>query len=448
MNLRFCSPGRMLPYIFYLALAFVLLLCWRPAHAQQNANRVKPMQVGDQVPDVLIKRIENYKTSEAQISDFNGKLLVLDFWASWCGACISMLPRIDSLQRQFDDKIQILPVAYQSSEVINDFLDRYQKKRGGRIVLPEVMSDTLLHALFPHTYLPHYVWISTEGKVLSITGMEEMTAENIQKVLDGQANTIRQKVDGKAIAYDTKKPLFINGNGGDGKNIVYHSVLSGYTDGLVNSGYTIMDDSIEVRIGFRNTTLQSMFQVAYSDNGYLGKNRVILNVNTPSKLTSTLTGQSYNDWRKQGNAFCYEVKMPPHRRKEAHEIMKQDFARFFNQYKAGMQKRNTTCLVLKRTDDIDRIKTKGGKSIMSAQYGQFTLQNKNLLFLVSQLNVISMQNSPYPVIDGTGYSEPVDLMLDANLSDVADLNKALKAYGLALVEEVREIDMLVIADNI
>jgi thiol-disulfide isomerase/thioredoxin len=448
MNIRFCSPGRILPYLFYLALASLLLLCWRPVQAQQNPNRIKPLKVGDQVPDVLIKRIENYKTSQAQISDFKDKLLILDFWASWCGACISMLPRIDSLQRQFDDKIQILPVAYQSSRVINDFLERYEKKRGRRIVLPEVMSDTLLHALFPHTYLPHYVWISTKGKVFTITGMEEMTAANIQKVLDGRANTIRQKADAKAVAYDTKKPLFINGNGGDGAGIVYHSILSGYTEGLVNSGYNITDDSSEVRIGFRNTTLQSMFQVAYSDNGYLGKNRVILNVSDPGKLSSTLTGQRYNDWRKQGNAFCYEVKMPPLRRKEAHEIMKQDFARFFNQYKAGMQKRNTTCLVLKRTDNTDRIKTKGGKSIMSAQYGQFTLQNKKLLFLVSQLNVIAMQNSPYPVIDDSGYSEPVDLVLDANLSDVADLNKALKPYGLALVEEVREIDMLVIADNI
>jgi thiol-disulfide isomerase/thioredoxin len=448
MNLRFCSPGRMLPYIFYLALAFVLLLCWRPAQAQQNTNLIKPLQVGDRVPDVLIKRIENYKTSEARLSDFNGKLLILDFWASWCGACISMLPRIDSLQRQFDDKIQILPVAYQSSEVINDFLDRYQKKRGRRIALPEVMSDTLLHAMFPHTYLPHYVWINREGKVLTITGMEDMTASNIQKVLDGQANSIRQKIDGTAVAYDTKKPLFINGNGGDGAHIVYHTLLSGYTEGLLSAGYTIVDDSTEVRIAFRNTSLMSMFRVAYSDKGYLGKNRVILNVSTPDRLTTTLSGRAYVDWQKQGNGFCYEVKLPPGGRKAAHEIIKQDFGRFFSQYKAGMEKRNTTCLVLKKTGADDKIKTKGSKSLSFSQYGQFVLQNKKLLLLVAELNFKFLQNSPFPVVDGTGYNEPVDLELNANLSDVADLNKALKPYGLALVEEEREIEMLVIANNI
>jgi thiol-disulfide isomerase/thioredoxin len=448
MNLRFCSPGRVLPYIFYLALAFILLLSWRPAQAQQKTNPIKAVQVGDQMPDVLIKRIENYKKTEARISDFKGKLLIIDFWASWCGACISMIPRIDSLQRQFDDQIQILPVAYQSSEVINEFLDRYQKKRGRRIVLPEVMSDTVLHDLFPHTYLPHYVWVSSEGKVLTMTGMEEMTTANIQKVLDGQASTIRQKIDGIATAYDAKKPLFVNGNGGTGSNIIYHSVLSGYTDGLLNAGYTIVDDSSEVRIAFRNTSLMSMYRVAYSENGYLGKNRVILNVSTPDKITTKLSGQSYTDWQKQGNGFCYEVKLPPRSRKDAHEIMKQDFQRFFSHYKAGMEKRNTTCLVLKKTGEDDKIKTRGGKSLSFSQYGQLVLQNRKLLFLVAELNLRFLQNSPFPVVDGTGHDMPVDLELNANLSDVADLNRALAPYGLTLVQQEREIDMLVIADNI
>lgn len=448
MNIRFCSLGRLLPYIIYLIIAFILFQCWRPAHAQQNSRQVVPLKVGDPVPDVLIKRIENYGTSQAQLSDFKGKLLILDFWASWCGACISMLPRIDSLQRQFDDKIQILPVAYQSSEVINKFLDRYQKKSGRRIVLPEVMSDTVLHAMFPHTYLPHYVWISTEGKVLTITGMEDMNAGSIKKVLEGQVSTIRQKIDGTAIAYDSKKPLYINGNGGAGKNIIYHSVLAGYTEGLMNAGYSIVDDSNEVRIAFRNSSIMSMFRVAYSDNGYLGKNRVILNVNTPDKLTTRLSGRDHIDWQKQGNTFCYEVKLPPHSRKLAHQIMKKDFERFFGHYKAGMEKRNTTCLVLKRTDTVDKIKSKGGQSIMATPYGQLILQNKKLLFLVSQLNLIYLQNSPYPVVDATDYNEPVDLQLEANLSDVTDLNKALRPYGLTLVQEDREIEMLVIADNI
>ena len=447
MNSRFCSPGRILPYLFYFSLLYLLFWCWKPA-AAQNISQYKPLQVGDKIPDVTIRNIYQYKSPVAKISDFEGKLLILDFWASWCGACMSMLPRLDSLQKQFEGKIQILPVAYQDAKTVQTFLSKYLAKTGRRMALPEVMADSVLHQLFPHTYLPHYVWISSEGVVLTFTGMEEMNASTIGKVLEGKAGDIRQKKDEKGIAYDVKKPFLVGGNGGDGKELIYHSVLVGYTEGLLSAGYSILKDSTELRIVLRNTPLSSMFRVAYGGNGFLGKNRMILEVNDPGRLRSDLTGQKYTDWKKQGNAFCYEVKVPARVGKEAYTIMQQDFARFFSQYKASMQRRSRTCLVLTRTDSADHIRSKGGRPLMSAEYGQFTLQNKKLLFLISQLNVISMQDSPYPVVDGTGYTDPVDLVLDADLSDVADLNRALKPYGLALTEKVREIDMLVISDNL
>lgn len=447
MNLRFCSPGRILPYLFYFSLLYFLLWCWKPARAQSPVS-YKPLQIGDSVPEVTIENILHYKTPTAKLSDFKGKLLILDFWATWCGACVSMLPRLDSLQKQFGEEIRILPVAYQNAQTIHTFLDRYQAKSGRRIELPEVIDDSVLHGLFPHTYLPHYVWISGEGIVLTFTGMEEISEANISRVLHGKTSDIQQKNDEKGIAYDAKQPFLVNGNGGDGKKMIYHSVLASYTDGLLSSGYSILKDSTELRIVMRNIPLSSMFRVAYGSNGYLGKNRMIINVSDPGRLRSNLSGQRYTDWKKKGNAFCYEVKVSAAMGKEAYKIMQRDFALFFSQYKAGMEKRSRTCLVLTRTDTVDRIGSKGGKAEMSSQYGQFTLQNKKLMFLISQLNVISMQDSPYPVVDGTGYTSPVDLVLDANLSDLADLNKALQPYGLVLSEQIREIDMLVIDDNI
>ncbi|REA63568.1 hypothetical protein DSL64_03755 [Dyadobacter luteus] len=446
MNSRFCSPGKLLPYLFYLLLSFILMLCWRPVKAQTGA--VRQLAIGDTLPDITVSNVLNYKTPTVKLSDFKGKLLIIDFWATWCGACVSMLPRLDSLQKQFDDKIQILPVAYQDAKAVQTFLSKYQAKTTRRIVLPQVIADSVLHELFPHRYVPHYVWISSEGVVLTFTGMEEMNASTIRKVLEGKAGDIRQKKDEKGIAYDVKKPFLVGGNGGDGKELIYHSVLANYTEGLLSAGYSIIKDSTELRIVLRNTPLSSMFRVAYGGNGYLGKNRMILEVNDPGRLRSDLTGQKYTDWKKQGNAFCYEVKVPAAVGKEAYTIMQQDFARLFSRYKASMQRRSRTCLVLTRTDSVDHIRSKGGRPLMATEYGQFTLQNKKLLFLISQLNVISMQDSPYPVVDGTGYTDPVDLILDADLSDIADLNRALKPYGLTLNEKVREIDMLVISDNL
>ncbi len=56
------------------------------------------------------------------------------------------------------------------------------------------------------------------------------------------------------------------------------------------------------------------------------------------------------------------------------------------------------------------------------------------------------QDSPYPIIDETWYSGKVDIVLDANLTNIDDVNSALKKYDLQLAKSEREISVLVIRD--
>lgn len=157
MNLCFCSPGRILPYLFYFSLLYLLLRCWKATRAQSVAD-YKPLQVGDTVPDV-----RNYKSKSASLSDFKDKLLILDFWATWCSPCVYMIPRMDSLQKQFEGKVQFLAVTAESEKTVAAFRAKYEKRKGKRIAHPEVVSDTVLRTLFNHTALPHYVWIDPRG---------------------------------------------------------------------------------------------------------------------------------------------------------------------------------------------------------------------------------------------------------------------------------------------
>lgn len=53
-----------------------------PRSIDQGEN--DKLTVGDVMPDITFNNLVNYKSSSAKLSDFKGKLVILDFWATTC----------------------------------------------------------------------------------------------------------------------------------------------------------------------------------------------------------------------------------------------------------------------------------------------------------------------------------------------------------------------------
>ena len=60
-----------------------------------------------QVPDFTVYDIDGNK---AKLSDFFGKPIILNFWASWCGPCQSEMPDFDKAYQELGDEIAFLMV--------------------------------------------------------------------------------------------------------------------------------------------------------------------------------------------------------------------------------------------------------------------------------------------------------------------------------------------------
>nr|WP_233164825.1 TlpA disulfide reductase family protein [Pedobacter sp. ASV28] len=406
------------------------------------------LQIGQPVPDISINSIHNFKSNSAKISDFKGKLLIIDFWATWCSPCIAMLPKMDSLQRQFGDKVQFLSVTYQSEKEAMPFLEKLEKQSKRKYILPVVTNDTKLNKLFPHVFLPHYVWIDQKGFVKAITDFNEINAEGINKALNN-VGSLTKKADLK-IAYDEKKPFLINGNGGDGKNLISHSLLTGFSSGI-SGGYSY--DPIDIgsyrprKISCWNKSISYLFRIAYQeDKSYIPLNRVVFNVKDTLSIYNPYSGKRFLDWQPQ-NTYCYELIVPPEQAKQAFKIMQADLSRMFPKYEARMEKQKVRCLALVRTSLDDKIGTTGGKSMGEVTPTSFVAKNAFISYLIVQLSIKYLSKYPLPIIDDTHYSNKVDLDLEANLSDVTSLNNALKKYDLAFVEKDIELDMLIIKDK-
>ncbi|TWR26784.1 redoxin domain-containing protein [Mucilaginibacter achroorhodeus] len=415
--------------------------------------------IGGQVPDVLISGVRGLRLDGKTIADggavrlsaFRGKLLILDFWATWCAPCRSMMPVMDSLQRVFgNNKVLFLSVTYQSLSQVSPVLSALQKVKPFN--LPEVTGDVVLHRLFPHHTLPHYVWIGADGRLKAVTENNAVTGANIQKLLNDEPVMLAEKKDVE-VSYDHSKLLFDSDGaavaGGTDSLIRYRSVLSGYVPGLRGGMDIVLPDSLNgFRANVRNSPLTWLFRMAYSDHGrWFSGPRMRLLSRDSALMTTRLSGQAFLAWLKAGNGWSYELTVPRSLSAGAYTMMQEDVRRLFPQYRVGVEKVRTRCLVLVRTSGSDKLRSSGGER--SVEVGAFSasLRNVPLSWWLKRMEVQFLGEGTLPLVDETGYSEPVDMKLNASMVDPRSLNTALAGYGLQFVEKDADTDLLVVRDN-
>lgn len=264
-----------------MKIIFICLLLPAFIHAQ------KPLSIGDTIP---VQQLQYLKTLPNSPLGAGG--IILDFFATFCTACIKALPKLDSLQKQFNDQLQIIIVTNESLQKIEAF--RKKNKLFANCQLPVVTGDTVFKKLFPHISIPHEVWIDNKGIIKAITTGEEVNAANIQTMLAGAPLQLPLKKDW--IDFDHRQPI-------PQQNVLFRSLITARIDGIGGKeGMTYSTDSTTKRYFY---------------------------INRPVRLLYKTLGITTNN---DNRIFCYEITMPANTTKEQmKQWMLQDLNRFFNQ---------------------------------------------------------------------------------------------------------------------
>lgn len=114
------------------------------------------------MPELEVKTIDGRTFRSAQAK---GKILIVNFWASWCGPCVEEVPSLVKLSEAMKDDLMILAISGDSNmEDVNAFLKSFPnfKKPGIDIVLDEGLK---LSRQFDVVRLPESYIYDGEGKV-------------------------------------------------------------------------------------------------------------------------------------------------------------------------------------------------------------------------------------------------------------------------------------------
>lgn len=414
-----------LPF-FSLCIMLITTLSVYPQEIKQE-KRLAP---GDKVPDV---EFQLYNKGKVKLSDFIGKVVILEFFTTSCGPCIAKMPYLDSLQHALPEIVKILPVSrdyfkqsdYSKLEKMIHFL----KGKRPQFDLPFSIHDTVASMYFPHRGIPHYVWINKKGEFLFATSGDEISLNAIRDVFDNKPIAYAEKID--HFNFDEKKPLFIHGNGGEERAVIFKNTITGYLPGVISRTFIQSKDTGHVtRLIMSNATIIDLYRMAYGFKQSLS--RIVLEVLDKNKYIPSATSKEW--WDK--NQFCYELICPPAPLPAIKKLMRECLLSTFGS-NGYFERRTLKCLVIKAGDSVLR-KT----AAVPAVEDDYEYSNYAISTIVRNLNEVG--NIPF--VDDTGGAE---VMIRTNLQEMLNrkkLESLLTENGFRLVEEEREVDVFVIKE--
>lgn len=423
------------------------------AQSRQDTGAVagRSLQIGDTIPDELWHlplQVVNHPEGKDTITlnDYRDKkLIILDFWATWCGACISMFPKIEVLQNANIEDLYVLPVSYESLEKVKGFSDRRKATVTATRDLLSVCKSVDLQKYFPHKILPHYVWISSNGVLLGASGGDQLTQDHISAAINGDI-TFRQKEDVR-VSYHPDLPMITAVNGLDDDYIDHYSVVGRYRRGLSGGTYVRAMPNGMQKITCLNLDITALVSCAFTrSDQYLGRNRVRFLAKDTSFYFPPADYEEYQEWRKV-HTLCYEIA--GHSNIESlRKIMQQDLDRIFPQFKIETKHITQPCWVMKGSTKHPKLKSVGGDRVSLIDRNGCSLKNASIFELFFNMNLLMFQNSEIPLEFALDDDEPVDLEFTCDLTDMDAINNALREYNIQFVLEERPVEMIVIQDRI
>ncbi len=393
-------------------------------HCQTWAQGLK---AGDELPDLAFSEMMNYKSPGAKISDFRGKPILIDVWATWCMPCIASMPKMHELQRMFDGQIQILLLnAGEKKAVVQRFLEKRKGIKESEVTLPVVIdAGTLRKEIFNEQGVPALYWIDSSGRVTNITSSDAVTEENIRSLIANKPLTTREK----------------SPNQGD------DTIATSFTSHMERTkleGAPLMrvffsKDSSQ-NISCRSCTVLDLFRLANGEvvTQYripyivpVPVSRITLDTNSQRSL-----GKHMRNFAGNGERFDYLLTCARGTSlTKMAERMKQELESWF-ELRAEKCVRSIRYLSLQCFDTL-KIAYRSGELRYHIKDIEIDLNNVTISsFLSNQEKEISNGRyffPPYPIVDDTGYQGRLgDINLQGNMRDYKSVDKALRPYGMQL----------------
>lgn len=337
---------------------------------------------------------------------FRGNIVIVDFWATWCGPCIAGLDRIAKFEKEFAGQpVRFLTVALDEMPRVK----QYFAEKG--LALPTFVegTDRKTSVAFGIQTIPGAAIIDRQGRLMAVTSGENVTAEVIRKLLNDEKVDVPPYERPCNTTWDQEEVLWQDG---------------------VQPEFQVVFKPIKVSCG----------GVSYPP----GSNHISGDGIPASVMiwAAWQTDSFHLDWRAKmpEHAYRFGATVPKGRESELLPALQDAIQRNFG-LRIHWDNQERDALVLSRLPSPNLRESQAAEPHVTFGRGKITLKKQT----VSKLAETLPNWMRKPVIDETGLTGLYDFELEYRDDGPAMLLDGLKEkYGLVLSPARRTIKMLVV----
>ena len=135
------------------------------------STSVLAVEIGETAPSFTIESLNSDET--VSLGDFKGKVVILDFWASWCGPCRSFTPKLIDFKNKHADNFEVVLIGSDgSAKAQKNYIKKY--KMPWLALINQSAAAREISSQLEVEFIPYLVVLNQDGKVLTKNGKNDV----------------------------------------------------------------------------------------------------------------------------------------------------------------------------------------------------------------------------------------------------------------------------------